>query len=397
MLDTCVDFILEGTRAWGDISKQQGQVQEMIQNSHDYFRVVYSDQNKPDRRSPDVWWDDYGWWGITFTKIYQYFAEIFKGANAPRITRDDCLKVAIDSWTALGCYSEYVNGSVQPPLKGPVAGGCWNHPPDDQGIQNTVTNGLFLVLSARLYQNTNGQNFLQATAQQYLWFRNWFVNYLLEQKECPLPGKQQGLFRCLEPHPSNKLIVVYERAIDPKNPEYNQGNPRFVDHQLWAGDQGLLLGGLAAVLDSSGPIGALPIIQQQDPSFPKNARDMALWVGQGISWLFDPSKVLHEAPLNDPFGTDFAADMSTGKGVMMRYLDYAMNKVGLSAKDYITASAQAILASSKANQLSFQWNQRTDSKIGTNESEVLRTDPRFLPSVQGAGFDGLNAAIRYLK
>ena len=42
--------------------------------------------------SPDVWWDDYGWWGITFAKIYERLADIFKGANALKVTRDDVCK-----------------------------------------------------------------------------------------------------------------------------------------------------------------------------------------------------------------------------------------------------------------------------------------------------------------
>ncbi len=191
--------------------------------------------------------------------------------------------------------------------------------------------------------------------------------------------------------------MVYERPIDPTNADYNQGNPPFYDKQLWTGDQGLLLGGLAEVLNSRKAIGALPTIKAQDPTFPQNAQDMALWMVQGISWLFDTSTVLHEAPLNGDFGTDYAADYATGKGVMMRYLDNAMNAVGLNAQSYITASASAAVASmSAAHQVNFQWNKKTDSKIGTNESQVTTTDRRFEPTAQSAGLDALNAAIRYL-
>lgn len=396
-LDTCADFIIQGSRTWGDLPDQRSQVQEMIQQGYEYFRTVYKTQNGHGQDSPAVWWDDYGWWGITFTKIHQNFAEIFKGAKAPKITQADCLQVARDCWTALGSYSQKVNGSVQPPQKGPVAGGCWNHPPEDNGVQNTVTNALFLVLSSRLFQSTNEQGFLNATANQYLWFRNWFINYLQKQKDCPLPGQQQGLFRCLQPSGSTKFIVVYERPIDPANADYNQGNPPFYDKQLWTGDQGLLLGGLAEVLTSRKAIAPLPIIKQQDPTFPQNAQDMALWMVQGISWLFDTSTVLHEAPLNGDFGTGYAADYATGKGVMMRYLANAMNAVGLNAQSYITASAKAVVASmSSSHQVNFQWNKKTDSKIGTNESQVTTTDRRFEPTAQSAGLDALNAAIRYL-
>jgi hypothetical protein len=395
-LDTCVDFIIEGSKYW-DLSDQRTTVQGMIQDSHDYFGDVYKDQNQPGKDSPKVWWDDYGWWGITFTKIHQNFTAIFQGSN-PRITKEDCLQLARTCWSTLGGYSEKINRSVQPPQKGPVEGGCWNHPPADEGIQNTVTNGLYLVLSARLFRSSNEKDVLQAAAAQYLWFRNWFVNYFEKQKECPLPGKQQGLFRCLERSGDAKFILVYERAIDPANPDYNQGNPPFFDGQLWTGDQGLLLGGLAAILDIQEQLRTVDIIKQEDPTFPENATKMALWVANGISWLFDPLSVLHEAPLNSKFGTDFAADMATGKGVMMRYLDYAMNRIGLNARTYIIKSAAAVVAGKNdAYDLNFQWDDRTDSRIGTNESEVEKTDPRFQPTVQSAGLDALNAAIQYLR
>jgi hypothetical protein len=125
---------------------------------------------------------------------------------------------------------------------------------------------------------------------------------------------------------------------------------------------------------------------------------MALWVASGINWLFDPTSVLHEAPLNGAFGTDFAADMATGKGVMMRYLDYAMSKMGLNAKTYITRSAGAVASGKNdAGDVTFQWNNRTDTKIGTNEKDVEKTDPRFQPTAQSAGLDALNAGIQYLR
>lgn len=396
-LDTCVDFILEGSKHW-DLSGQRKTVQDMIQESYDYFGEVYKDQNEPPGKdSPQVWWDDYGWWGIAFTKIHQNFSAIFQGSK-PRITKEDCLEVALKCWSTLGGYSEKVNRSVQPPQRGPVAGGVWNHPPADGGIQNTVTNGLYLVLSARLYRSSNQKDVLQAAAAQYLWFRNWFVNYFQKQNECPLPGKQQGLFRCLERSGASKLIVVYERAIDPANPKYNQGNPPFVDGQLWTGDQGLLLGGMAAIIDIREQLRTVDIIKQQDPDFPENAVKIALWDASGVSWLFDPTNVLHEAPLNGSFGTGFAADMATGKGVMMRYLDYAMNRIGLNARTYVIHSAAAVVQSkTDAYDLNFQWNTRTDTRIGTNEKQVEKTDKRFQPTAQSAGLDALNAAIQYLR
>jgi hypothetical protein len=124
---------------------------------------------------------------------------------------------------------------------------------------------------------------------------------------------------------------------------------------------------------------------------------MALSVGLGVTWLFDTKSVLHEAPLNGQFGTAYAADYATGKGVMMRYLVEGLASVGLPfAGNYIVPSAKAILDGKTAdNQLNFQWNKMTDSKIGTNESQVTKSDARFEPTAQSAGLDGLNAAIQF--
>ncbi|HLJ88325.1 MAG TPA: hypothetical protein VKZ53_16010 [Candidatus Angelobacter sp.] len=398
-LDTCVDFILNSSPYWTDLSKQRQAVQTMIQDSYQYFDTVYREQNDHGHRSRDVWWDDYGWWGVTFTKIYQNFEALFRGAPAPTITAADCLDVARKCWTVLGSYSEHANRTVKPEYKGPVAGGCWNHPPkpDGEGVQNSVTNELFLVLSARLYKNTNDQSILTAVAGQYLWFTSWFVDYLQKQAQCPLPGNQQGAFRCLARTQASRLIVAYERPIDPMNSKYNQGQPPFVDGQLWTADQGLLLGGLAEVLSLREALASLPIIRQQDPTFPKNAKDMIYWGVLGIDWLFDPTSVLHEAPLHGEFRTGYAADYATGKGVMMRYLKQAMGATGLNPDTYITQNAKAVLNSmSKDYQLAFQWNTRTDTKIGTNESDVQTKDLRFPPTVQVAGMDALNAGIQLL-
>jgi hypothetical protein len=83
---------------------------------------------------------------------------------------------------------------------------------------------------------------------------------------------------------------------------------------------------------------------------------------------------------------------------MMRYLDYAMTKIGLNPRTYITHSAAAVVSTrNEAGDVTFQWNNRTDTRIGTNESEVEKTDPRFQPTAQSAGLDALNAGIQYLR
>jgi hypothetical protein len=389
-LDTCVDFVVEGIAAWKDLGDRPQQLQQMILASYTWFGDVYQQQNGQGQQSPDVWWDDYGWWGITFAKIHQHFETIFpEGSSA--ITADDCLDVACKCWHVLDSYSGDVNDKVQSPQKGPIAGGVWNHPPSDNGVQNTVTNGLFLVLSGCLFEAKGEAGYLEGMAEEYLWFMDWFPNCLLNGQECPPPGPQQGLFRCLPNDAGGVCALVYERPVDPANAQYNQGNPPFCDGQLWTGDQGLLACGLAMVLDQSEAITKLDIIRNNDPSFPYLAGTMYAVLQLGIPALFDTTSVLHEAPLNGEFGVDYAPDYATGKGVLMRYFEY------LQLKDngtHVTASAKAVVASGA--KVGFQWNMRTDSEIGTNEAQVTSSDKNFAPSVQSAGLDALNAAIRYL-
>jgi hypothetical protein len=61
-----------------------------------------------------------------------------------------------------------------------------------------------------------------------------------------------------------------------------------------------------------------------------------------------------------------------------------------------TANAKGVIASRQGDQVGFQWDQSTDTRIGTNESEVEMSDKRFKPTIQSAGLDALNAAIGLL-
>src|ERR1041384_4703395 len=93
----------------------------MIENSYLFFNQKYDEENGNGQQSPNIWWDDYGWWGITFTKIYEHYDQIFKGPESPKVTREQCLQAARKCWSALGGYSNDVNENLEPPLKGPIA------------------------------------------------------------------------------------------------------------------------------------------------------------------------------------------------------------------------------------------------------------------------------------
>jgi hypothetical protein len=416
-LDTCTDFIIEGLKAWkGDNAMQtrRQDLQRMIQDSYDWFQDVYEEQNKGQRQSPKLWWDDYGWCGIAFGKIYRHFEEIFKEPRGPKVTvtRANCLDLATKCWDAIYGYSKNLNDQLKkkdPEKKeGPVEGGCWNHPPylepgqDVPGIQNTVTNGLAFILSTQLFQMTKDKKYLEAAASQYLWFRDWWDKYPTTDKT-----DQEGLFLSVET--PDECQVALERpafacpaGVDEAYRSYNRpGNPKFQSGQAWTGDQGLLLGGLWTMLAEAQEFSEVDSIKRRDPKFPKSASAMATSLLKGSFLLYDRSDVLHEATLEGEFKTNYTADYATGKGVLLRYLKYAPPEDAVTLRHRVVATAGAVLANAKSDsnhQISFAWNART-TPFGTNEEFVSPTgdEPRWEPTLQSAGMDALNTAIQYLK
>jgi hypothetical protein len=107
-------------------------------------------------------------------------------------------------------------------------GGTWNHDPKDDppGIQNVVTNGLFLILSARLYKQTGVRQYREGAIAQY----DWFV-YQLNHGARYKTNDDKWLIKQL---------------------------PLADDQGFWTGDQGVLLGGLASLRES---------ILHEDPNF----------------------------------------------------------------------------------------------------------------------------------
>ena len=182
------------------------------------------------------WFDDFGWWGIAALKasqrpnLFPGFADRFKdiAASAWRTMADNAPKV----W-AKADQEKYADYAPR------FEGGVWNaHWTDDcnpidpcndlQGIQNTVTNGLFLILAARL-GCIGRADCQQAANRQYAFLRQWFeVKAPAERLLAPCPDSGDGAF-------------VRERVS-----VYASGAPThaYRPSLAWSGDQGLILGGL---------------------------------------------------------------------------------------------------------------------------------------------------------
>ena len=255
-----------------------------------------------------AWFDDYAWWGISalraslapdlftgslyaFKRIAQSMWGIMDG-NAP--------------WVWDNAEDSLQKDSYRPRFEGGVwnsnwtdsrwAAGFGNDPPGLSGIQNTVTNGLYLVLATRLYRAGGTAATREAADREWGFLSDWFG----------VENPQESLLMQL---PSGG-VLVRERVSTYANG--NQVDGYYAD-TAWAGDQGLILGGLVdrmAILGSDHPERA-------------DLLDLATRILQGVQEKMVQDGELQPwigpTPGNDP------DDYLTGIAVFMRYLLYAFN------------------------------------------------------------------------
>ena len=279
------------------------------------------------------WYDDYGWWGIAALKASQHqelfgnaasdFSKICfeKGnsrccwtvmdANAPNVWRNNqndprfaVLKPRFDG----GIWNADWTRPDECGLVGPAAGippNCGgNHKQGDnlRGIQNTVTNCLYLVLAARLFQATNIKDYSIAADREWAFLENWWGRDVTE--------------------PAHKLLnkvgasqfVIRERA---STYAFNSGAfPIVCGYQpelAWAGDQGLFLGGL---------VDRMLIVGRDSPEY-AGLLDLAKAIALGVKSQTDAYHGgILTAWVTQTDGGD-PGDYDTGVAVYMRYLLYA--------------------------------------------------------------------------
>ena len=269
--------------------------------------------------APHPWYDDFGWWGIAALKASQrtdVFDELTEQFKA----------IALASWYAMDSKAPYVWDRADQDrfaeLRPRFEGGVWNcdwydnwsdlECKDDPhrcnpinlracdglcGFQNTVTNGLYLVLATRLVLNLpNAPDYLRPVKREYeflwIWFNASGVDPLLKVVG---PGKK----------------VVRERVS-----AYYSGKKPYGYHEdtVWAGDQGLILGGLVDLM-------ALKNFPWLDYN---KLRDTAKSILAGSKEYLVDGGVLQpwRSSTGRPPGGDFW-DYQTGIAVFMRYLLYA--------------------------------------------------------------------------
>ncbi len=171
-----------------------------------------------------------------------------------------------------------------------VARGCNPLRPCDAlcGVQNTVTNGLHLVLAAQAKDR-------QAFDREYEFLNRWFK----EGKAVPLLKGVEG-----------SGIVVRERVSEYLSGESVYG---FQENLIWAGDQGLILGGIVDRMNFVG----------RDSGEYAGLFTLAKAILLGVqTFLTNADRILQPWTPGEPSPGWDDGDYRTGPAVFMRYLLY---------------------------------------------------------------------------
>jgi predicted alpha-1,6-mannanase (GH76 family) len=246
----------------------------------------------------NMFFDDSGWWGLAWVDAYDLTGEV-RYLDAARTI-----------------FAHNLTG-----WDGTCGGGVWWS--TDRTYKNAVTNELFLTLAALLHQRTPGD-------QQYLsWaLRDW--EWLTARALVGPSGLiNDGLTRdCV-----------------------NNGGP------TWTYNQGVVLGGLAALYDITG-----------DRDYLKHGEFIA---DAALSELTSPQGILTE--LCEPAGCN--SDQSQFKGIFARHLHEFYLRSGKPAyRRFLLANADSVWdnARNSADQFGLRWSGPFDVADASRQSSALQ-------------------------
>jgi hypothetical protein len=366
-LDSAIQTVYQNLKASWQLNNNSWKVANSFDTMLDYLRYLFDTKN-PSAKTESAWvlrqvskkwgsaqgtlcwYDDHGWWGISCGKAFDpAYQAVF--ANAPSI--DDFRKLAVDRWKVMhsgkgdnchlgapnvwdnrcrcgtpeqpsGCFDDPHNRlNWAAPL---FQGGVWQYDMFKKGrptvhcdenpmnpfttqlgpFQNTVMNGLYFVLAQQLaaYKKASpnnpllsGLNFDAAIASEYRFLHQWF-NY---------GDKAHSLLYELTRNTAivRERVGVYARMADGSYPRVNG----FDSEQGWAGDQGLMLGGLC-----------LYALSQPNDN---DARSYANKLAAGVSdpmGLFADQADAYIQPCTPVWLPNDMPDYISGVGVLFRYL-----------------------------------------------------------------------------
>jgi predicted alpha-1,6-mannanase (GH76 family) len=258
----------------------------------------------------DTAYDDTQWWALTWLNAYELTGE------------PSYLKMA-------ETIHSYVTGAWTPSQCG--GGLVWQ---TTNTYQNAVTNELFLELSARLYLTTHDKSYLEWAQKEWNWFN---ASGMINSSHLVNDG----------------LTTTCE----------NNGQT------TWTYNQGVILGGLAALYQATG-----------DKAYLAEAEEIA---NAAIATLVNADGILTEpctgltCPTQNPDQTQF-------KGVFMRNLKVLYQVTGNQAyRTFLDRNALSILLNDRtaSNMIGFDW-----------AGPITGLDQSFNASTLSSGLDALDAA-----
>jgi hypothetical protein len=267
------------------------------------FAPVALDRYDSTVAAGNCWYDDGSWWAIAALKASQF--GLFDAFDSGRF-----LGIAESLWRPIQHHAPNVWANATPEwsaLEPRFSGGVWNYFWTKEknasicntpcpgvglcGIQNTVTNGLYLILASRMFLKSQDPGAQQSAADEYEFFDQWFRTEPTSLLNRPATGgavvrERVGVYA------SGAAADGYDPAL------------------AWAGDQGLVLGGLVDQMTISG---SGPVYEDQL----QYAKEIAVGAQGYLSTggALQPWKP--SPPANDP------CDYATGPGVFMRNVLHA--------------------------------------------------------------------------
>ncbi|TAM87842.1 MAG: hypothetical protein EPN41_06995 [Candidimonas sp.] len=261
----------------------------------------------------NAWFDDFGWWTIATQRAVE--KPLFRThRNKLLAFRSECWKRFTDN--APQVWARHKPGTYDG-YRPAVEGGAWNEywlgtssafpgPKDAdpstgslQGIQNTVTNMVYLTAAQRLGLTDPAAK--TAAEREYVFLSTW-----LWSRE-PGPWSQEP--RLWWPQNTAGAALVRERVSHLSD---GKSAPGFQSDWAWTGDQGLLLGALTDRINL-------------DPQKYRGLLDRAKELLGGVTTLVDANGILKNWS-NENVPSSDTADYSTGAGVFWRNALYAWNK-----------------------------------------------------------------------
>jgi hypothetical protein len=257
----------------------------------------------------DAWYDDFGWWAVATLKAVR--SKLYDGTPA----LEQFQRTLQTSWTGMiGAPFAWQNSNQQTyadyaPL---IDGGVWNCVLSDPnypggnsangGRQNTVTNGLYLTFTTRIARHPPiyAPTARVASDCEYGFLKSWFT------------AAPAGKLLLYQYNSSSPNVVVRERVGAFQNTATT--DPYYVPGLAWAGDQGIMLGGLIA---------RMQLLGSGDPEYGylnDTATHMLAGAKDYLTGIMGmPPGVLAPWSAGGPPGND-PTDYWTGIGVYMRYL-----------------------------------------------------------------------------